>query len=172
MKGSGALFICDVLANNTIVCNRVFQWKTDSLYDLCWNKCQFDNILWTVSADGFIQIWDISNEVNDQPIHAIKAHNSEIYGCEWSTVSQDSPSVLTVSSDLSIKLWDTCNAQLINQYIGHQQNVYCGQWSPLMSGTFATTSGDSTLKVWSVTDNKPTITIKASFGNYHKLLQT
>jgi WD40 repeat protein len=65
---------------------------------------------------------------------------------------------------MSIKLWDTFSAQLINQHLGHEAIVYCSQWSPFMSGTFATTSGDSTLRVWSVRDFEPTLTLRASFG--------
>lgn len=162
--GSGSLFIIDILGENRIVCNRVFNWKSDSLYDLCWNESQFDNILWTVSANGFIQIWDTNNQFNSEPIHTIKAHEREIYCCNWSTITYDSASVLTVSRDLSIKVWDAFSSQPINQYLGHESIVYCGQWSPIMSKTFATTSADSTLRVWSVRDLKPSLTIKASFG--------
>jgi WD40 repeat protein len=166
LTGSGALFILDIINNETIECKALYEWRNDSLYDLCFNRFNFNNILWTVSADGFIQIWDTNNGFSSQPIHAFKAHNKEIYSCKWSTISHDSQSVITVSSDLSIKLWDAFSAQLINQYLGHEAIVYCSQWSPFMSGTFATTSGDSTLRVWSVKDCEPTLTLRASFGKW------
>jgi len=159
------------LGNNGINCDRVFHWKNDSLYDLCWSESDFNNILWTVSGDGFIQIWDTNNHLNDQPINVIKAHDREIYSCKWSTIRHDPPNVITTSSDLSIKLWDAFSSQLINQYLGHESIVYCGQWSPIMSGTFATTSGDSTLRVWSVRDFRPSLTIRASFGKIHLIIE-
>jgi len=133
------------------------------LYDLCWSE-SYANILWTVSGNGFIQIWDTNNTSSDQPIHTIRAHEREIYSIDWSPLRSEAQHVMTASSDLSVKLWDVLTTQPINTFLGHQNIVYCGQWSPFMSQTLATASGDSSVKVWSLKQSQPLITINASYG--------
>ena len=164
-KGSGALFIaqiCDTLFGPEVRCDRVYHWSDDPLYDLCWSEVQ-PNIVWTVSANGFIQIWDLSSSVS-QPIHVVKGHDSEIYSVNCSLGPQESPLVLTTSSDCSVKIWDIVTSNAIQTHLGHGNIVYCGQWSPFIANTFATSSGDSTLRIWSLKQMQSTLNIKASFG--------
>lgn len=154
--------IVDTNFGPQVECRRVFECLNDPLYDLCWSESH-SNIIWTVSANGFIQIWDTNLSTN-KPILVIRGHDREIYSTNWSPTAPDSQYVLTTSSDSTTKLWDVLTTQPINTFLGHERVVYCGQWSPLIRQTFATTSGDSTLKIWSLEQKEPTLTIRASFG--------
>ena len=143
-----------------IECQRVFHSVNDPLYDLCWSESQ-PNIIWTVSANGFIQICDL-NISTDRAIAAFKGHDREIYSIKCSAAEPQY--VLTTSSDTSAKVWDVMTAQPMHTFSGHESVVYCGQWSPLFRQTFATASGDSTVRIWSLERKEPTINIRASFG--------
>ena len=162
-EGSGALFVADIVDTNygaRVECNRVFHSVNDPLYDLCWSESQANSI-WTVSANGFIQIWDF-NVSTDRPISSFKGHDREIYSINCSI--PESQHILTTSSDTSAKVWDVMTAQPMHMFLGHESVVYCGQWSPFISKTFATTSGDSTLRIWSLERKESTLNIRASFG--------
>ncbi|CAG2109270.1 unnamed protein product [Medioppia subpectinata] len=117
------------------------------------------NIVWTVSANGFIYVWELSSASTDRPICALRGHNQEIYSINWSPRVFDTQYVLTVSSDMSSKVWDASTAQPIHAFVGHESIVYCGQWSPFIANTFATASGDSTLKIWSLKQSQPMLNI-------------
>ena len=98
----------------------------------------------------------------------MKIHEREIYSLNCSTAEPQY--IVSTCSDTSVKVWDVSTAQPIGTLLGHQNIVYCGQWSPFISRTLATVSGDSTLKIWSLERMEPTITIKASFGLYFNTL--
>ena len=166
--GSGALYVLEIINTHfgpDIDCKHVFPSNGDPLYDLCWSDCH-PNIIWTVSANGFIQVWDLSNTSIDIPIHVMRGHEREIYAINWSPNTCDSQHVLTVSSDSTVKVWDVLTTQLVNTFLGHESIVYSGQWSPFIPQTFATTSGDSTLKLWSLKQSQPLINIRVSLGMY------
>ena len=158
--GRGALFILEEF-NDDIRCLKLFNWPNDGLFDICWSELN-EHIVWSCSGDGQIQIWNISSP-NLEPVNVVKAHVREIYSCEWSQVRHDPAAVVTASWDHSVKLWDANTAVLINEFSAHENIVYSANWSPLLSCTFASTSADSTLRIWSSRDcTKPVVEIKAS----------
>lgn len=57
---------------------------------------------------------------------------------------------LSASWDHSIKLWDPNGAQSLATFADHQHVVYSAVWSPHVSRTFASASGDNTLRIWDI----------------------
>ncbi|XP_015759959.1 PREDICTED: peroxisomal targeting signal 2 receptor-like [Acropora digitifera] len=46
--------------------------------------------------------------------------------------------------------WDPSTPQSLGSFCDHQHVVYSAVWSPHISGTFASVSGDNTLKIWDI----------------------
>lgn len=163
-SGKGALFVFDYCPiNKSIKYYRSFQWLSDGLYDCTWSEVN-RNVIWSGSADGYIQIWNIGDEdyCDDlRPVHLIQAHSAIIDSVHWNVVRSDNPSVITASRDFSIKQWDTNNGDLINTFNGHSCIIYECSWSPLISSVFASCSGDGTFSIWNIkhSPNRPCMTI-------------
>ena len=136
-SSSGALFILDHYVediSSPLKSFRTFYWPNSGLLDVAWSESS-ENILWSSSADGFIQIWDLNSYINrseeehdedplsefepsPDPIKVIKVYEgneSKSINCiKWSyRNSVNAPSLLSSSScDHQIKLWDTSMAIL------------------------------------------------------------
>lgn len=96
----------------------------------------------------------------------IPAHSSVASSIVWSQVRTDQPSVLTSSWDKTIKQWDAVTSDLVTTFTGHEKLVYECSWSPLMASTFASCSGDGSLRIWNTNQspNRSSLTIDASRG--------
>lgn len=170
--------------------------------DVSWSESN-DNILWTVSSDGLIQVWDLNSylhsddplsefEPSPDPVQVIKGHSSSISSIDWSKNQSDTSSVLTSSCDTTIKLWDSLTGSLVNTFlfdsnvdscptcISHQcesipplTTALCSpalysplpktpcslhevtqvKWSSLKPSTFASTTSDGSLKIYTTKES-------------------
>lgn len=213
MGKTGALFILDHFIediSSPLKCFRTFYWPGHGLNDVSWSETN-DNILWTVSSDGLIQVWDLNSylqsddplsdfDPSPDPVQVIKGHSCSITSIDW-VKSSDSSSVLTSSCDTTIKLWDSSSGSLINTFPSSQSNLSCSsctssppitapicpsslcrvaaicpipispcphhevtqvKWSHVKPHTFASTTSDGTLRIYSTKDStdRPNIVFK------------
>ncbi|KAK2550221.1 Peroxisomal targeting signal 2 receptor [Acropora cervicornis] len=79
-----------------------------------------------------------------------------LFDCSWSENNPDF--CVTASGDGSLQMvfkehtaeWDPSAPQSLGSFCDHQHVVYSAVWSPHISGTFASVSGDNTLKIWDI----------------------
>lgn len=147
IRGSSCLYILDVPlhANAPLRPSSIFNWH-DGQFDVSWSECA-DNICVTASGDGCILIWDLFKPRD--PDRVLRGHEKEVYCVDWSQ-KKGGNLIVSGSWDRTAKVWDPnkVDALPIGTYSGHSGIVYSAIWSPLISGTFATSSGDGTLRVW------------------------
>lgn len=163
LTGCGALYVLDHFSediSNPIKCFRCFYWPHERLLDVTWSHVS-DHILWSVSGDGFIQVWDLNSylpvedplsdfEPSPDPVRVIKAHQKEINSISWSLIRSENSTVLTSSSDKTTKLWDAKSGVLLSTLCpkNGSSEVNSSTWSSLLSSTFASASSDGVLRVW------------------------
>jgi len=160
--GGGALCILDhYTEEGTLKCENTFYWAEDGLFDLTWSE-QHEDIIWTGSGDGCIQVWDTKQAM--KPIHVVKAHPKEISNIEWNQIRTDHPSVLSASWDFSVRMWDAVRMQTVQIFPDHNGIVYSSVWSPYIPLTFASTSGDGMLRIFNVKEpsSQPALMARAS----------
>ncbi|XP_078374973.1 peroxisomal targeting signal 2 receptor-like isoform X3 [Oculina patagonica] len=144
IAGNGTLFILDILPTGVQVIGR-WEWG-EGLFDCSWSEHNQDFSI-TASGDGSLQMWDIKNPKG--PIKVLKEHTAEVYGVDWSC-SRQIDQFLSASWDHSIKLWDPNQAQSLATFTDHQHVVYSAVWSPHVARTFASASGDNTVRIWDI----------------------
>lgn len=145
ISGSGTLFILDCSVERPISSVFEHHWK-DGLFDVTWSESN-ENIIVTGSGDGSIQIWDAFKL--QEPISVLRGHCREVYGLDWNQTRREQY-LLSGSWDQTAIVWDTERSSALSTYRGHGHYVYCAMWSPLLSGCFATTSGDGMLRIWDI----------------------
>lgn len=147
IRGSSCLFVLDLPPNLNapVRTSSTHQWH-DGLFDVAWSETA-ENICVTASGDGSIQIWDTYKPKD--PDRVLRGHEKEVYSVDWSHRSGNNL-ILTGSWDRTAKVWDPhkVDGAPVGTYSGHSGIVYSAVWSPLIEGTFATSSGDGTLRIW------------------------
>lgn len=144
IAGRGTLYILDVLPSGVQVLGR-WEWS-EGLFDCSWSEHNPDfNV--TASGDGSLQVWDLKNPKG--PVKVFKEHSAEVYGVDWSC-SRQIDQFLSASWDHSIKLWDPKQSQSLATFTDHEHVVYSAVWSPHIARTFASASGDNTLRIWDI----------------------
>ncbi|XP_076357661.1 peroxisomal targeting signal 2 receptor-like [Tachypleus tridentatus] len=157
IAGKGSLYILEETPSGLLQSVSISSWN-DGLYDVTWSELN-SNIIVTGSGDGSVQIWDTVD--HEHPVAVLKDHNKEVYSVDWSQ-TRDEQLLLTASWDKTVKLWDPQTTVLLNTFIGHTSVVYCCVWAPALKRTFASVSGDGTLRVWSTQNPaQPNVTIPA-----------
>lgn len=140
--GNGTIFIFDIDVSGLRVGQR-FEWS-DGVFDVCWAENN-ENIVIGAGGDGSIQVWDINQPKG--PLKVLKEHNKEVNSVDWSQ-TRNEHFVLSASWDKLIKLWDINQNNSIATFLGHDHLVYQICWSPHIPGSFASASGDRTVRVW------------------------
>jgi len=140
--GSGTLFVLDADPSGLRVFQK-FEWS-DGLFDVTWAENN-ENIIVGAGGDGSIQVWDVSQPKG--PIKVLKEHTKEVNAVEWSQ-TRNEHFVLSASWDKLIKLWDISHDASTSTFTGHEHLVYQVAWSFHQPGTFASASGDHTVRVW------------------------
>jgi len=144
--GTGTLFVLDTESSGLRICQQ-FEWS-DGLFDLTWAENN-ENILVTAGGDGSIQVWDVTQP--NGPLKVLKEHDKEVNAVEWSQ-TRDEHFILSASWDKLIKLWDINSNQSINTFPGHEHLVYQVSWSPHIPASFASASGDRSVRLWDCRD--------------------
>lgn len=104
------------------------------------------NVFASVSADGYLKIWNVSLP---QPIASISVQNNsiEMLSCDWSETNQNI--VAVGSSDGQIRIWDL--RRTINplfELSGCECAVRKVNFSPFDSNVLAAVSYDHTSRIW------------------------
>lgn len=157
LAGGGTLFALEIAPNGQIVETSRSQWQ-DGLFDVVW--CETDaNIVISASGDGTLQIWNLT--CPQTPVKTLKEHKKEVYSVDWNQ-SRSEQYVLSASWDCSVKLWDPTCSQSLATFLGHTELVYNAMWSPHIPFTFASVSGDGSLRIWDThTRQRPQIRAQA-----------
>jgi serine/threonine protein kinase len=86
---------------------------------------------------------EVTSFTTRSPNIILKGHEKDVKGVAW---SPDGKTLVSVSSDKTIKMWDE-NGNLLKTIIGHDTLIYTVEWSP--DGTkFVTGSWDNKVKIW------------------------
>ncbi|KIL61826.1 hypothetical protein M378DRAFT_13285, partial [Amanita muscaria Koide BX008] len=93
-----------------------------------WNR-QDGNILASSHANG-VYIWD--RRKGSLPVIRIRAHNSKIYGIDWSHDQRND--IITCSLDRSIKVWDITESFTSSLYNGNNNRAGFTNESTFVSG--------------------------------------
>eukprot|EP00039_Didymoeca_costata_P011087 m.152754 g.152754 ORF g.152754 m.152754 type:complete len:319 (+) comp15056_c0_seq2:334-1290(+) len=125
------------------------EWS-DGLFDCSWNESHENQIV-TAAGDGSIQLWDIGLP-HANPLKVYKGHAREVSSVCWSQTRGDE-NFLSSSWDSVINLWDPRSDVPRASFREHTGMVYNSVWSPRTPGTFASASGDGTLKIWDARNN-------------------
>ncbi|XP_028412817.1 peroxisomal targeting signal 2 receptor-like [Dendronephthya gigantea] len=164
LAGRGSLFILDIhrQKQSGMQLFRKLDWQ-EGLFDCCWSEVS-PNIIASSSADGRIQLWDIGME-QQVPVAVFQEHLKEVYSIDWCAVRGNNK-LLSGSWDKTIKLWDMNGVQnsSILTYTGHENTIYCVKWSPHIPDTYASTSGDGTIRIWNTNSPHPAQVIPGGGG--------
>ncbi|RWS26752.1 peroxisomal targeting signal 2 receptor-like protein [Leptotrombidium deliense] len=168
LRGKGAVYVLDLFpGDNIIKAHSILRWPQDGVFDVCWSEIN-DQILWSVSGDGHIQIWNVADANNYllAPVQVIKAHNKEIYNIEWNQVRGENSSVLTASWDTTVKQWDGFTGQCIQTFTGADSIVYSISWNPRVASTFASVSADGFMRIYNTREvpDKPCFAFRVNDG--------
>lgn len=158
ISGKGSLFVLQQVPNNEIQLTCKFDWP-DGLFDVTWSELD-QNILVSSSGDGSIQIWNIAKP-QIPPVAVLRGHVKEVYGVDWSPTPSENL-LLSASWDKSIKLWDPVPVVELTTFLGHDHIVYSAVWSPHSPGSFASVSGDTTLRLWDIRTPELPVTVIAA----------
>eukprot|EP00026_Physarum_polycephalum_P000310 Phypoly_transcript_00310.p1 GENE.Phypoly_transcript_00310~~Phypoly_transcript_00310.p1 ORF type:complete len:1416 (+),score=192.66 Phypoly_transcript_00310:632-4879(+) len=127
-----------------------------------WNR-RNSNIL-ASAHEGMIFIWDIRKE--GQPIASITAHNTQIYGIDWSYLSTNE--IISCSQDKMVKLWSIDNPRECKMVLQTGTPVLRAKYLPFSTGIVTVAErGNYILRLWSIKDpsTPPTVPIHAFVGH-------
>ena len=85
----------------------------------------------------------------------VTGHSAPILACAW---SPNGKTLLSASSDNTLKLWDPKNGKCTQTLTGHKNTVWACAWSP-DGKTLLSASSDNTLKLWDPKNGKCTQTL-------------
>ncbi len=98
--------------------------------------------VWTALADGQIEEWAYAGPEQRRQFN----HGGPVYGV---AVTHDGSTVVSCSTDQTVRVWDTTTGQQKFQLNGHVGPVHAVAMSP--DETFAVSSGaDGTLRLWDI----------------------
>ena len=98
--------------------------------------------VWTAMADGLIAEWAQAGREQRRQF----SHGGPVYGVG---VTRDGSTVVSCSTDQTVRVWDTTTGQQKFQLNGHVGAVHAVAMSP--DETFAVSSGaDGTLRLWDI----------------------
>lgn len=117
-----------------------------------------NNLIYSASGDGGIQLWNISNDSSTSPVFCYKEHSQE--ACSVDCSKNDVGTFISSSWDCTVKLWNALYAKSLSTYQEHSQLVYHTKFSPNLTNTFASVSGDGYLKLWSTNSSTSIITVQ------------
>ncbi len=146
---------------------KIILWDTNT--GQCLKKLSISSpIVWSLafSPDGQtlaigssareITLW----EINSQCLKNLAGHTDEVHGVAFST---DGRILASSSHDGTIKLWDLNTEKCLQTLKGHSSIVYSVAFSPILAspllprgvgGIVASSSHDSTIKLWDLTTGK------------------
>ena len=101
-----------------------------------------DSSLLAFSDESSIMLWNLrtNEEIN------LQGHTDTILGLAFSS---DSKTLVSASSDKTIKAWDVATRSLKASFIGHADPVFSAVTSP-DEKLIASSSGDNTVKIWDI----------------------
>ncbi|KAE8779996.1 cysteine-rich receptor-like protein kinase 26 [Hordeum vulgare] len=127
-----------------------FPGRADASYSVVGNTVRFivksKEQLFVVGDDyGYIYVHD---SMTMKELKKFKAHGSSVTSF---AVHPTQPFVLSASWDKLIKLWDYDKGwECIQTFTGHSHWVWQVKFNPHDANTFASASGDGTVKIWSI----------------------
>ena len=105
----------------------------------------------TGSGDGTARIWDCDTET---PMHTLSGHSGWVLCASW---SPDAKLIATGSMDFTVRLWEPKTGKPLGDAMkGHSKWITSIAWEPFHlqkpgSPRFATSSKDTTIRVWDAT---------------------
>ncbi|XP_024538614.1 glutamate-rich WD repeat-containing protein 1 [Selaginella moellendorffii] len=139
---------------------------------------QQPHIVASWSAEGFVQMWDFSSQLNavatnndagsskrtsHPPLQICKAHKDEGFAMDWSPMtpgrflSGDCKGVIHFWEPMPGGRWNVGNAHCL----GHSGSVEDLQWSPSEENVFASCSVDKTIGIWDLRSRRKELSVKA-----------
>ncbi len=120
------------------------------------------NLLASSNHKGDIKMWIIKPSLTEFDTSILskniqKAHEKSIQKIIFSTQNS---SLISCSSDNTMKLWDCKFMNCMQTFIGHSMTVWSAAFHPL-GNLLASCSSDNTIKLWDLRTNKRIKTIKA-----------
>lgn len=174
----------NILASTTLVQTFVLVWDVNQIsldkqfhkvgtHTQMINRVSFShhdpNSLASCSQDGFLNIWDtrqILNEKDPENQKISMYHKDKIRDCQFSPYNEHWIMSSYISG--SVKLWDLRKYdKAVNEFIGHDTDTLTIDWHPELKNIFASGAMDKNLFVWDINiteNNKPIISYKSSHG--------
>jgi len=112
-----------------------------------------EDLIVSADAGGVIKIWQSDGQART----ILNGHRGAIHQL---TLSPDSTSFLSASSDFTAKRWDL-KGKLLQTFKGHRARVNSATFSP-DGKKILTTSNDNTSILWTISNTKPSKTFKSS----------
>ncbi|KAH9125469.1 hypothetical protein AeMF1_003922 [Aphanomyces euteiches] len=130
-----------------------------AILDAAWKD---DTTFATCSSDTTIRLTKVGDT---SPFSVWKGHSDEINAIKWNPTSTV---LASCSDDYSVKLWKVTESSCVMDLKEHQKEVYTIRWSPTGPGTnfpnrpvvLASTSFDTTVRLWDVEAGKSTATFE------------
>ncbi|MBL1179025.1 TIR domain-containing protein [Pantanalinema sp. GBBB05] len=97
-------------------------------------------VLASSGADNTVRLWTQQGS----PLRVLKGHQSVVWATSF---SPDGKTLVSASSDHTIKLWNTETGQLLQTLVGHAGPVYSVKYSP-DGQLLASTGADQTVRLW------------------------
>ena len=140
---NGTVRLWDVAASRCLAATLV---HNRAVYALAWQPSPGSTRVASVGHDGFLRVVDVGDGGRVLQQYRI---GGPCYGCDWCPHAPDM--LAATCMDGKVRVFDTTKAKRSAPVLvldGHVQRAFSVRWSPLLSGTLATTGDDRTVRVW------------------------
>jgi len=119
----------------------------------------------TGTIDGIITVWDCHTAQQDSLLSMIPLWTKQVHTEAVSDLafSHDGKRLASSSVDDTVILLNASDGQVVNQLMGHQDNVYTVQFSP-DDALLLTSSADGTARIWNLTQSSQSISLTPHEG--------
>jgi len=127
--GGGAVGILDVNKPGKLATVPLFTGHKGPVLDLQFSPFH-DNILATVSEDGYGKIWQVPDGMKDsvsEPVQNLKGHKRKIGCLDFNGVAENV--LATAGTDYDVKIWDISTGQDKLTVSGHGDLIQSVQWN-------------------------------------------
>lgn len=121
------------------------------------------------SNDLTIKKWMISGTINSvltSSLYTRKAHDKQINAID---ISNNNEFIVSVSNDMSIKIWNSNSGELLNSIKGHKRKIWdvCFDF---YNNLIATAGSDNKIKIWSLKNFKCLKSLEGHINTVQRVL--